>query len=68
MSRHPTATTDSFSPGGILTTGADRFDEAEEMVSSGRREVVCFRELMRQFPESWIDRVSRQRLEALESA
>ena len=54
---------------GVLTTGADRFGEAEKMVSSGRRDeaVACFRELMREFPESWLDRASRQRLEALES-
>ena len=50
-----------------LTTGEARFKEAEALLREGRMEEArrAFRRLCAEFPQTWIDRVSRERLSEL---
>ncbi len=47
-----------------LTTGEARFKEAEALLRDGRTEeaIRAFQHLCTEFPQTWIDRVSRERL------
>ncbi|MEX0711506.1 MAG: nitrilase-related carbon-nitrogen hydrolase, partial [Pirellulales bacterium] len=49
---------------GTLTAGEDRFKAAEALARAGKRDeaVRAFEQLRRDFPHTWIDRVSRERL------
>jgi predicted amidohydrolase len=51
-----------------LTVGEGRFKEAEALLSEGRTEEarLAFERLCAEFPQSWIDRVSRERLARVE--
>ncbi len=50
---------------GIATVGEDRFKEAEELMRRGKRQdaVRTFEALRKDYPKSWIDRASRDRIE-----
>jgi hypothetical protein len=49
---------------GTLTTGEERFGHAEALSRAGKtaEAVRAFEELRRDFPHTWIDRASRDRL------
>ena len=51
----------------VLTTGEERFKEAEALARAGRTEeaILLFEQLCEECPTSWIDRESRERLEVL---
>jgi hypothetical protein len=51
----------------VLTSGGERFKQAESLAREGKtaEAIRLFEQLCRECPTSWIDRVSRQRLEAL---
>jgi len=55
---------------GVLSDGEDRFKAAAALERDGKKDeaVAAFEALLRDYPRSWIDRVSRQRLERLRSA
>jgi hypothetical protein len=50
-----------------LTVGEERFGEADSLRGSGRTEeaIRAFERLISEFPATWIDRVSRERLAEL---
>jgi predicted amidohydrolase len=50
-----------------LTTGEERFNRASAMAREGKTDeaIRLFEQLCRECPTSWIDRIGRQRLEAL---
>jgi predicted amidohydrolase len=50
-----------------LTVGEERFKEADALLRSGKTNeaIVAFEELRREFRQTWIDRVSQQRLAQL---
>ncbi len=50
-----------------LTIGEERFREAEALLNSGKTAdaIAAFEKLRAGFPRTWIDRVSRQRLEKI---
>jgi hypothetical protein len=52
---------------GVLTIGEEQFREAETLVRAGKREeaIRAFEKLRTDYPNSWIDRVSRDRLAKL---
>ena len=52
---------------GVLTMGEDGFKEAEELLRQGETAAatVAFKKLRKEYPGSWIDRVSSERLNAL---
>ena len=54
----------------VLTTGEERFNEAEALARAGRTEeaIRLFERLCAEWPTSWIDRESRERLEVLRSS
>ena len=54
---------------GVLTVGAERFQDAEALVRQGRtaEAIRTFQALKAEYPTSWIDRVAGQRLAALQS-
>jgi predicted amidohydrolase len=55
--------------GKLLTTGEDRFQQAEDLLKSGkpREAILAFEQLRVDFPETWVDRSARKRLAALQS-
>ncbi|NKB72792.1 MAG: hypothetical protein GKR89_37450 [Candidatus Latescibacteria bacterium] len=55
---------------GVLTVGAERFREAEELAHQGQKAAAtsAFQALRAEYPTSWIDRVAQERLAALETA
>jgi hypothetical protein len=55
---------------GALTVGEERFKAASLLERDGRKEeaIRAFEALVAEYPRTWIDRVSRQRLERLRSA
>ena len=52
-----------------LTVGEERFQAAEALLQGGRRQEAAdaYHTLQREFPRTWIDRVSAQRLLAMET-
>ena len=54
----------------VLTTGEERFQEAEALARAGRIEeaIRLFEQLCEECPTSWIDRESRERLEVLRAS
>jgi len=55
---------------GALSDGEDRFKAASSLEREGRKDdaITAFEALVRDYPRSWVDRVSRQRLERLRNA
>lgn len=49
---------------GVLTVGAERFQEADALLKEGRVEEAknAFAQLRAEYPNSWIDRVAQERL------
>lgn len=52
---------------GVLSEGQDRFNEADALLKEGKKKAAAaaFEKLRQDYPRSWIDRVSAQRLQAL---
>lgn len=52
---------------GVLTIGQEKFREADRLRSEGRKEdaLRAYEALIAEYPRSWIDRVSRQRINDL---
>jgi hypothetical protein len=52
---------------GILTVGEERFRQASALARQGKTELAirAFEELIREYPDSWIDREARARLARL---
>jgi hypothetical protein len=52
---------------GTLTVGGDAFRRAEDLARSGETEAAAaaFRQLIEEYPATWIDRVARERLTRL---
>jgi predicted amidohydrolase len=50
-----------------LTVGDDEFKQADQLMRAGRREeaIAAFERLRKEYPATWIDRRSRERLEVL---
>jgi predicted amidohydrolase len=55
--------------GKLLTTGQERFEQAENLLKSGKtgEAIQAFKQLRGEFPQTWIDRSARKRLEELKS-
>ncbi|MCC6263727.1 MAG: hypothetical protein IT169_09140, partial [Bryobacterales bacterium] len=53
-----------------LTIGEERFRDAEALLNSGKTAdaIAAFEKLRTDFPRTWIDRVSRQRLEKIRAS
>lgn len=53
-----------------LTVGEEEFNHASELVAQGEtaKAIEAFQQLSREYPATWIDRVSRQRLAGLDSS
>ena len=51
----------------VLTTGGERFKEADALAKSGQTEAAIrlFEQLCEECPTSWIDRAARARLQTL---
>jgi predicted amidohydrolase len=54
---------------GTLTVGAEAFGRADDLLRAGEKEAAAaaFKGLIADYPDTWIDRVSRQRLARLAS-
>jgi hypothetical protein len=54
---------------GTLTVGAEAFGRADDLLRAGEKEeaAAAFKALIADYPDTWIDRVSRQRLARLAS-
>lgn len=52
---------------GALTAGDERFKQASALQAQGRKDdaIRAFEQLRADYPGTWIDRVSRERLEKL---
>ena len=53
-----------------LTEGSERFNEAEKLMKEGkaREAVAAFEKLQAEFPKTWVDRLSEERLRKLRPA
>src|SRR5262249_4485952 len=54
----------------VLTVGDARFREADDLRRAGKFEeaIPAFEKLRAEFPDSWVDRIARERLAALRDA
>lgn len=54
---------------GVLTEGEHEFHAAADLQKEGRRDeaIRAFEKLTKKYPNSWIDRVARQRLKAIQN-
>ena len=50
---------------GVLTVGAEQFQAADELLKTGKIEeaIYAFEKLRTDYPDSWIDRVARERIQ-----
>ena len=55
--------------GKLLTTGQERFQQAEDLLESGKtgEAIQAFKQLRDEFPRTWIDRSARKHLTELQS-